>query len=418
MALFLLLVSMTATGAPLEILSAKATMNSQYVGDISYKVTMTVKNVSDQVFQDYVWFYSFNDNVVVPNIFSDNKIKVDLQPDETKEFVGKVSLRYFGTYELYLWSEESMVSNGVNIKFGTEVGSKISAEVTFDTNVVEKTDDLWLIDDSEALVNISVTNSGSEVFEWELYDAWDWMEGEEFVENEWGRRIILHLEPGETYTIYGGTSLYFGRNDLAYAKDGEIYRHRLTYTTEAGETVILNLSPTMKVTDRSLLTLTETSYSGEGVRKGDMGYELSGDECLVEVTLQNSGSQDYDGKIFWIEQSYDQYMDPSSVSEKYLSKIEEAIELPVGQQKKLSYTIRRSTNPDVLGRYFTIWFLRGDKERRIFKEEIYFDESTGIRAAKTKTDGNQDVIYDLNGRRIARPTKGINIINGRKVVMK
>lgn len=324
-------------------------MNSQYVGDISYKVTMTVKNVSDQVFQDYVWFYSFNDNVVVPNIFSDNKIKVDLQPDETKEFVGKVSLRYFGTYELYLWSEESMVSNGVNIKFGTEVGSKISAEVTFDTNVVEKTDDLWLIDDSEALVNISVTNSGSEVFEWELYDAWDWMEGEEFVENEWGRRIILHLEPGETYTIYGGTSLYFGGNDLAYAKDGEIYRHRLTYTTEAGETVILNLSPTMKVTDRSLLTLTETSYSGEGVRKGDMGYELSGDECLVEVTLQNSGSQDYDGKIFWIEQSYDQYMDPSSVSEKYLSKIEEAIELPVGQQKKLSYTIRRSTNPDVLG---------------------------------------------------------------------
>lgn len=114
-----------------------------------------------------------------------------------------------------------MVSNGVNIKFGTEVGSKISAEVTFDTNEVEKTDDLWLIDDSEALVNISVTNSGSEVFEWELYDAWDWMEVEEFVENEWGRRIILHLEPGETYTIYGGTFFISGEMILPTQKMGK-----------------------------------------------------------------------------------------------------------------------------------------------------------------------------------------------------
>ncbi len=41
----------------------------------------------------------------------------------------------------------------------------------------------------------------------------------------------------------------------------------------------------------------------------------------------------------------------------------------------------------------------------------------GINAVENKTD-NHTIIYDLNGVRQAKPKKGINIVNGKKVVVK
>ena len=49
---------------------------------------------------------------------------------------------------------------------------------------------------------------------------------------------------------------------------------------------------------------------------------------------------------------------------------------------------------------------------------VFEDEATGISTVKTAADTKDAVIYDLQGRRIAQPTKGLFIVNGKKVVMK
>ena len=43
-------------------------------------------------------------------------------------------------------------------------------------------------------------------------------------------------------------------------------------------------------------------------------------------------------------------------------------------------------------------------------------ETTGIRNVRPTTEPHEDVIYDLQGRRVTNPGRGIYIVNGKKVV--
>ena len=45
-------------------------------------------------------------------------------------------------------------------------------------------------------------------------------------------------------------------------------------------------------------------------------------------------------------------------------------------------------------------------------------ETTGINAAKAEGVKTGEAVYNLNGQRVSQPTKGLYIINGKKVVMK
>jgi hypothetical protein len=46
------------------------------------------------------------------------------------------------------------------------------------------------------------------------------------------------------------------------------------------------------------------------------------------------------------------------------------------------------------------------------------EEATGISSPEAATDNAEQVIYDLHGRRVKNPTKGIYIVNGKKTVIK
>jgi hypothetical protein len=43
--------------------------------------------------------------------------------------------------------------------------------------------------------------------------------------------------------------------------------------------------------------------------------------------------------------------------------------------------------------------------------------TTGIEQLRTIDSDGTERIYDLNGRQLSAPTKGINIINGKKVII-
>ena len=46
------------------------------------------------------------------------------------------------------------------------------------------------------------------------------------------------------------------------------------------------------------------------------------------------------------------------------------------------------------------------------------EEATGISHIENEDPGVQNSVYNLSGQRIARPVKGFNIINGKKVIVR
>jgi hypothetical protein len=49
---------------------------------------------------------------------------------------------------------------------------------------------------------------------------------------------------------------------------------------------------------------------------------------------------------------------------------------------------------------------------------VHEGETTGISTVKTDADTKDAAVYDLQGRRVMQPTKGLFIVNGKKVVIK
>ena len=47
-----------------------------------------------------------------------------------------------------------------------------------------------------------------------------------------------------------------------------------------------------------------------------------------------------------------------------------------------------------------------------------FDETTDINTLNVERETLNGEVYDLQGRRVAQPTKGLYIVNGKKVVIK
>ena len=48
----------------------------------------------------------------------------------------------------------------------------------------------------------------------------------------------------------------------------------------------------------------------------------------------------------------------------------------------------------------------------------YDNETTGISLTENSELRTENAVYDLQGRRVAQPTKGLYIVNGKKVIIK
>ena len=67
---------------------------------------------------------------------------------------------------------------------------------------------------------------------------------------------------------------------------------------------------------------------------------------------------------------------------------------------------------------FRPFFKSGVFDRSVASLSIGFNGTTGIDAMLKSNDRKNDVYYDLNGRRVLYPNKGVYILNGKKVVIK
>ena len=77
-------------------------------------------------------------------------------------------------------------------------------------------------------------------------------------------------------------------------------------------------------------------------------------------------------------------------------------------------TTEEDKTPKVNGTPILAYTSKGIK-----KIEVYgYATSTGISGIKTADDSANGIYYDLQGRRVEKPTKGIYIVNGKKVVLK
>lgn len=74
--------------------------------------------------------------------------------------------------------------------------------------------------------------------------------------------------------------------------------------------------------------------------------------------------------------------------------------------------LRRAEEPEKTG-----YTIRAANSRGGFGEPVLVSYATGIAAIEAELGGDVK-IYDLNGRRVMTPTKGVYIINGKKVVIK
>jgi hypothetical protein len=76
--------------------------------------------------------------------------------------------------------------------------------------------------------------------------------------------------------------------------------------------------------------------------------------------------------------------------------------------------VRVVTTPVTMNPYRAYMVVEGADAREL--DLVIDGVSTGIKNMKVGTDDN--VYYDLQGRRVLYPTKGLYIVNGRKVIIK
>lgn len=60
------------------------------------------------------------------------------------------------------------------------------------------------------------------------------------------------------------------------------------------------------------------------------------------------------------------------------------------------------------------------KNAEYWKEFLHIKgfDPTGMKGIEADGNDKRNVYYDLNGRRLSAPKKGLNIINGKKVIIK
>ena len=90
----------------------------------------------------------------------------------------------------------------------------------------------------------------------------------------------------------------------------------------------------------------------------------------------------------------------------------------LGSENKLNWPKPSATKDPFLGTFRAYFELNDGKEARSFVLNFGDGETTGIAEIQNSESRIQNSIYDLQGRKVQKPGRGLYIVNGKKVVIK
>ena len=152
----------------------------------------------------------------------------------------------------------------------------------------------------------------------------------------------------------------------------------------------------------------------------------------LTLTIENSGAADYEGALQLLP-LYIGNADPATAEGIY-KKLKDNDPLPAGYSEEpaiMSALFVKagatgeatfSFTPKNEGNYLLLLYeLSGHKDIKLdyfAHTSVNIKSATGISDTTVKTDADDGIIYDLQGRRISAPKQGLYIKNGRKYVVK
>ena len=89
--------------------------------------------------------------------------------------------------------------------------------------------------------------------------------------------------------------------------------------------------------------------------------------------------------------------------------------LNVLNKKSAGVGFYRLSSTGTIGAHKAYLTYSGATARKYF---LFDEETTGVKDVRGQKEDEGCLIYDLQGRRVAQPAKGLYIVNGKKVVIK
>lgn len=246
-------------------------------------------------------------------------------------------------------------------------------------------------------------------------------------ENAYNDQILIELIPideqghyvyDETKTIYKDVSLAAGAEkpltvQFADLTKGQCYEIDVCYYSynETNDYVARPYAAWTTCTVGTVLVTYDMDVTMD-VKNANSDNEIEGTTVKMDITIKNKGTNDYKDKILveaWyapgdglIHWEKDQIID---------------VEVAAGQTKTISnYEITDLT----IGRKYLIYIsYYSENEEQTTSNWTYYTliEPTAINEVKSDTPKKVG-IYDLRGRQVKTPGKGVYIINGKQVIMK
>lgn len=211
------------------------------------------------------------------------------------------------------------------------------------------------------------------------------------------------LEAGETAT----TTFHFdpeivGDNILVVSLDQEC-------TKIIGNTT-LNIKPQGETGEHlSVLALTYDN---------DNTTEWSVSEFAGKITVKNAGTEDFDGELFLrifynAEGRWGNYA--------YLKDVFFEATVPAGATVDVPFKVEGLTPginywPQVCVGESIIWRTNGGEDIRLYDPDM--DGIRELNSEQVRSERNNGAIFNVAGQRLNAPQRGINIVNGKKVVIR
>ena len=149
------------------------------------------------------------------------------------------------------------------------------------------------------------------------------------------------------------------------------------------------------------------TVSGNTVTLNEAGEVPAGTALVLKATAANT----YNVPVVESASAVTNDLQGSASTSKTINSGDKIYALVVDDSGNAQFTLMNAGEL-AAGKAYLDLTSSGARELRV----VFADEATGINASVVKSETVSKGVYDLQGRRVASPTKGLYIVNGKKVI--